>query len=213
MKKFQKHWASAFQNYWTSNMTQLAKKFVFVKKDIPSKNISVRKNEIGIVKEEKQDSCLVFFLVSGEHIQLPRKEFEYIDVKKTGDDFSKKVCNVCHRLLDIEDFAKNQNAKNNRTVRRPSCRECRKKIDGIPIPSKEKRKWTKNKPAYEPFQCPICQKTTIPSLTSRVVLDHNHDTGKVRGWICDSCNTGIGRFKDDISLLESAIAYLETEQD
>lgn len=53
------------------------------------------------------------------------------------------------------------------------------------------------------------QKKTIPGLTSKVVLDHDHKTGKGRAWICDSCNTGLGRFKDDIELLESAIQYLK----
>ena len=53
------------------------------------------------------------------------------------------------------------------------------------------------------------EKKTIPGLTSKVVLDHDHKTGKGRAWICDSCNTGLGRFKDDIELLESAIQYLK----
>jgi len=68
----------------------------------------------------------------------------------------------------------------------------------------------KNKPEFEFFNCPICHKTTIPGLTSKIVLDHNHKDGRIRGWICDSCNTGIGRFKDDIVLLENAIKFLKT---
>jgi len=186
-------------------MTQ--KKFVCVNKDL----YSVRKYEIGIVESESKDSCSIFFVISGKLITLPRSEFEFFDVKKTGDAFTKKVCNVCHRLLDTNEFDKNQNGKNNRTVRRPSCNECRETIDGVDIPSAEKRRLAETKPEYEVFQCPICQKTTIPSLTSKVVLDHDHANGRVRGWICDSCNTGIGRFKDDISLLERAIIFLKTK--
>ena len=49
----------------------------------------------------------------------------------------------------------------------------------------------------------------VPGVTSKVVLDHNHITGKPRAWICDSCNTGLGRFKDDIKTMEDAIAYLK----
>ncbi len=183
-------------------MTQ--KKFVFINKNLES----IRENEIGIVERESSDSCSICFIISGKSIVLSKTDFEYFDVKKTGDDFPKKVCNVCHRLLDTTSFDKNQNGKNNRPVRRPSCKDCRETIDGVDIPAAEKRKWAKTRPEYEAFRCPICQKTTIPSLTSRVVLDHDHSNGRVRGWICDSCNTGIGRFKDDISLLESAINYL-----
>ena len=194
-------------------MTKPAKRFIFAKKEINLKGISIRENEIGIVEGELKEKYSVLFVISGRSVDLQRSDFEYFDVKETGDDFQKKVCNVCHRLLDTTEFAKNQNAKNNRTVRRPSCRECRKRIDGTSIPSKERKKWVTTKPEYEPFQCPICQKITIPGLTSKIVLDHNHDDGKVRGWICDSCNTGLGRFKDDVSLLKRAIAYLETKQD
>lgn len=182
-------------------------KFVFIKKDFEA----VRKNEIGIVKSESEESCLIFFVVCGKTLLLSRNDFEFLDVKKTGDAFPKKICNVCHRLLDTTEFSRNQNGVNNRIIRRPSCDECRKVIDGVNTPSAEKRKWADTRPEYEPFQRPICQKITIPSLTSKVVLDHDHSNGRVRGWICDSCNTGVGRFKDDISLLERAIIFLKTK--
>ena len=38
--------------------------------------------------------------------------------------------------------------------------------------------------------------------------DHDHKTHKFRGWTCRNCNTGLGRFKDDIKKLEQAIEYL-----
>lgn len=39
-------------------------------------------------------------------------------------------------------------------------------------------------------------------------VDHDHSTGKVRGKLCHSCNTGIGLFKDSVELLHKAAAYL-----
>ena len=59
------------------------------------------------------------------------------------------------------------------------------------------------------FICPICEKRTIVNVTAKIVPDHDHDTGAGREWICDSCNTGLGRFKDDITILETAIKYLK----
>ena len=40
-------------------------------------------------------------------------------------------------------------------------------------------------------------------------VDHNHKTGKVRGLLCNGCNTSLGKFRDDPVLLKKAIKYLE----
>jgi len=50
---------------------------------------------------------------------------------------------------------------------------------------------------------------SIAGITANLVKDHNHQTGAGREWICDSCNTGLGRFKDDINLLHKVIQYLQ----
>ena len=39
-------------------------------------------------------------------------------------------------------------------------------------------------------------------------MDHCHSTGLIRGWLCFTCNTGIGSLKDDKALLQNAISYL-----
>ena len=56
--------------------------------------------------------------------------------------------------------------------------------------------------------CAICG-THQSNLKKRLHVDHCHDTGKVRGLLCMSCNNGIGSMKDNIEILANAIKYLE----
>jgi len=54
-------------------------------------------------------------------------------------------------------------------------------------------------------KCKICGGTDSHQALS---VDHCHTTGKIRGLLCTDCNKGIGMFKDNITLLQSAIEYL-----
>ena len=60
--------------------------------------------------------------------------------------------------------------------------------------------------------CAICGKPPNPNgvrAASRLHADHDHVTGKVRALLCNSCNNGIGRFRDDPALLHAAAEYIE----
>ena len=59
--------------------------------------------------------------------------------------------------------------------------------------------------------CAICG--AAPKQNRRLAVDHDHDTGRVRGLLCDACNPGLGRFRDSPDLLRRAIAYIEREAD
>lgn len=187
-------------------------KFVYLLNETKVDNFILKKNEVGIIACEDGGNYVVNFSNADYPLKINKRNVKIFNPLKTGDAFNKKICNVCSRLLPIEQFDKNQNGKNNRTVRRPSCNDCREIIDGVSVPDKIKREWEKVKPNYTIWECPICKKRTIPGITSKVVLDHNHNTGEPRAWICDSCNTGLGRFKDDINLLQRAIDYLKKSE-
>lgn len=193
-------------------MTQIPNKFIVAKRDVKLPGgFLVEKNDVGILETESGVNAFIFFVRIWQGVNLNKNDFKIFDVKRTGDAFPKKICNICHKLLNTKEFAKNQNGINNRPIRRPSCQKCRKNLEGVDVTLKLKSEWNKKKPLNKPFECPICGKRTIAGITCKVVLDHNHRTGKARAWICDSCNTGIGRFKDDIKLLKSAIKFLQQD--
>lgn len=52
----------------------------------------------------------------------------------------------------------------------------------------------------------------ITGLTEKLVCDHNHNTGYIRGNINSKINLGLGLFKDLVKNLENAIIYLEKER-
>lgn len=57
----------------------------------------------------------------------------------------------------------------------------------------------------EPTSCECCGKPDRRALA----LDHCHETGQFRGWLCSNCNLGIGKIGDSIEALERALAYLK----
>lgn len=57
--------------------------------------------------------------------------------------------------------------------------------------------------AHNNGMCPICKDRPVTDI------DHCHATGKVRGALCHTCNTGIGMLRDSPEFLRSAAEYLE----
>lgn len=53
--------------------------------------------------------------------------------------------------------------------------------------------------------CAICHEPFVKTPH----IDHCHETNQNRGLLCEDCNLGLGRFKDDPKILRSAIQYLE----
>ena len=54
--------------------------------------------------------------------------------------------------------------------------------------------------------CAVCKQGPD---RDRFVVDHNHDTGEVRGLLCNGCNTCLGQLKDNPDLLRAAAKYLD----
>lgn len=56
--------------------------------------------------------------------------------------------------------------------------------------------------------CAICGREPRPE--SSLHLDHDHESGALRGILCFRCNNALGDFDDDVSLLRAAVGYLES---
>ncbi len=59
--------------------------------------------------------------------------------------------------------------------------------------------------------CAICKSSETATRMGKIkalAVDHDHNTGQVRGLLCSDCNTGIGKLKEDPEILHSALRYL-----
>lgn len=57
-------------------------------------------------------------------------------------------------------------------------------------------------------KCAICFTDEVDVFKQTLYVDHCHNTGKIRGLLCHSCNVGLGVFKDSNTLLDNAKEYL-----
>ena len=140
-------------------------------------------------------------------------------MEKLGEKFI-KTCRRCSLTKPLNEFYKNRQTKDGV---HSHCIECSKAISKIKRETRpEEAKLSQRKAhlkhtfgiTHEDYEsllkgqkgvCAICKQ---PSSKKQLAVDHNHSTGEVRGLLCQSCNTALGLFKDNPSVLETAINYL-----
>ena len=176
---------------------------------VATRNIgSIQERSVGLAKTVSGEEIAVLFIGINETVKTDSNHVAYLDIKKTGKPYNKKICNICHLLKENEEFDINQTDAKGRKTTRPSCKVCRVAIDGERLNPAGRKRLDAIKPK-DLFTCPGCNKTSIAGITASFVKDHDHVTGREREWICDSCNTGLGRFKDNPKLLHKALDYLK----
>lgn len=142
-----------------------------------------------------------------------------------------KICTKCFLEKPISEFGKNRKKNNSEGhYLRPSCIQCERlrsrtyhhnNKEQIHQKNREWRISSKYGISIETYNsmmesqnmsCAICLESFSDSINRRLAVDHDHTTGAVRGLLCGNCNNGLGRFKDNVSLLKKAIEYLEIDK-
>ncbi|RKZ79018.1 MAG: hypothetical protein DRQ35_05005 [Gammaproteobacteria bacterium] len=149
-------------------------------------------------------------------------------------DIQRKTCDKCGITGELSLFRKHKTYEDGY---QPKCKPChaeearvRREVCGNEVregrrayykENTEKYRWSTLKRLYGITEfdynrifeeqegcCEICcihQKDLKKALS----VDHNHNTGEVRGLLCQACNTGLGNFRDRPETLLAAIQYLE----
>lgn len=56
--------------------------------------------------------------------------------------------------------------------------------------------------------CAICKRHQT-EFKKHLHVDHNHETGEVRGLLCHNCNLALGRFQDSPEIIKAALEYVQ----
>ena len=122
---------------------------------------------------------------------------------------SVKKCSCCKKLLPYNCFGKNKSKSLGLAC---TCKECLRESNTILKELHSRHKLP------EDFVCPICNKDKDALYTGSkrseqpFRLDHDKVTGDFRGFLCDSCNTGLGKFGDNLETIKNAVRYLNERQ-
>ena len=138
------------------------------------------------------------------------------------DNNGLRTCSKCGEEKPLTDYYKTGKGDN----RHGSCKACFKKRVEANRPDAETRKDYYLQKGFgitlEEYSeklndqggtCAICN--CPPPINQRkryLAVDHDHDTGAVRGLLCDSCNRGLGLLGDNLSTLQNAIDYLRKHE-
>jgi len=136
------------------------------------------------------------------------------------DNINTKTCPRCGEVKPFTKFSKD---KSNSIGLACWCKQCSREadIDYKSTPEGKRKAKTsqlkfKYNMTYEEWEklfndqkacCAICG-THQSKLKKALCVDHNHDTGIIRGLLCNRCNIGIMNLKEDAENCLNAYQYL-----
>lgn len=154
-----------------------------------------------------------------------------MDAKSDSSELlTPRTCSTCKKVKTLSDFYKYPKSRSTRgDGYQRRCKECilnyNKKFQNT---TEYKEKIWANKITYrygitsteyqerceeQSNRCAICFKTPEESKgrsKTKLVVDHCHETNKVRGLLCSACNSALGLLGDDVSVLEAAVNYIKS---
>ena len=162
-----------------------------------------------------KELCTKHYLRQRKHGSTDRPKF----VREKLIEEGKSYCPKCNETKSLDAFCKASNTAFGISI---YCKECQRKKSKVRYKTHKnehinnglKKKYGITLVDYTKLlnkqnnQCLICGKKSSESKR-RLAVDHDHETGKIRGILCEERNRGIGIFKDSIDRLNNSINYLK----
>jgi hypothetical protein len=125
-----------------------------------------------------------------------------------------KLCSHCKIEKDLSEYYRNPSSKDGL---RYVCKPCARKQYKEYYPTRGRDSQLKRTYGITLSQrnelieqqegkCKICKVELAGGKHTHI--DHDHNTGRIRGILCNHCNVGIGMFKNDKELVHKIIEYL-----
>lgn len=126
------------------------------------------------------------------------------------------LCSKCGERKCVTRFGKNKSRSNGLQA---YCKPCRRAHDKARLGVTKRYGLTREQLMdmleKQNHRCRICgvhadDAPTVGAHRSWIglVVDHCHTTGRVRGLLCQHCNLGLGKFRDDPTIVRAALDYL-----
>jgi hypothetical protein len=140
-----------------------------------------------------------------------------IESIETTTNAQTKTCRLCGQTKPITEFHKSGEKPGWKGKRHPryvdgyrsECAKCRSK-DG-PANSSAAGMLMKKEGLKRPpigTACELCDRKD-----QKLFCDHDHETGKFRGWLCSGCNSALARLGDNLDGVMKLVNYLQKEND
>ena len=123
-----------------------------------------------------------------------------------------KTCIHCNKEKHEQSFHISGNGKRGNV-----CHACKQKRYLSSNPE-QKKKTNRRKHLRESYNMSIADYQELYDLQSglcaicnlelKLYVDHCHNTGKIRGLLCNKCNSGIGFLQDDPKIIAKALSYV-----
>ena len=119
-----------------------------------------------------------------------------------------KTCRACREIRDRAAFARNASSPDGL---RSECRTCRSNADRSYL---LRRRFGFSVEDYDTMlaaqggKCALCSAQVPGGRWTRFHVDHCHDTGRVRGLLCNSCNSALGALGDTEESIAKVLAYV-----
>jgi hypothetical protein len=150
--------------------------------------------------------------------------------KRDKSQTIEKRCSKCKVVKPIERFGTEDRRPDGR---RCHCKDCgnaesrvyRKSYRQTPVYQEYSRRRTRREKLRKKYGlsvdgfnallaaqngcCAICGATKSPGPWPTLVVDHDHQTGAIRGLLCNPCNVALGFFRDRQDVIASALVYLQ----